>query len=765
MKADQELFGDQLPTYLTRFVGREQELSELTTSVAPARSVTICGVGGAGKTRLAVEFARRLSRDPAHGGSTDGVVWVPLVGVSEPEAVPHAVAVAIGLREAAGGGTLPALLRSLEERRLLLVLDHCEQIADACAVLLDQVLRVCPRVSVLATSRRPLEGDAETQFGIPTLGVDERTMSDAVALFLDRGRLTTPRHEVAEADSTAIRDICEGVGGSPLAIELVASWIGVLSPRDVWTRLCRTGDVLGSEAPPVGVRHSSVDSVLDCVWSWLAAEDRRVLCDLSVFPGDFDRPAAEAVAGASLASLSVLTDRFLIQRMPDGAGGSRYHVHELVRDYAAEGLTARGDEAVEEVRARHSDFFRNLASQAAAARDTEDEQPALVALEVDQANVDAALVRAVAAGQVDQALQLSSDLASLWIRSAPLERSAALLTRVLDLPWEPSSQSAVSSRARALNLAGYTALAADDCDLAELRFQQALTLSEQLADTRSAAQSLRGLGSAKGQSGDTAAGETSVQRSLTLCRSIGDDPGVAWSRYALGQIAFACGRVDEAAALLAEAVAAFARLGIGYGSYRAHAQLGELHSRRGSLESALASFGQAVVIQDRRLFVACGAEILEGIAGVAARMRRFELAATLLGAGESWREAFDRPRTSGLQPEYASALHSTVRQLGPAAFGRAYEDGRRRTAALSQALLGPAVTELSAGLSAPPVPLTGREVEVLRLVALGLSNAEIAAQLNVSPRTVHAHLRSIFDKLGVTTRTAAAHEAARIGIA
>jgi tetratricopeptide (TPR) repeat protein len=328
--------------------------------------------------------------------------------------------------------------------------------------------------------------------------------------------------------------------------------------------------------------------------------------------------------------------------MPDGAGGSRYHVHELVRDYAAEGLTACGDEALEEVRARHSDYFGSLASQAAAARDTEDEQPALVALEVDQANVDAALVRAVAAGQVDQALQLSSDLASLWIRSAPLERSAALLTRVLDLPWEPSSQAAISSRARALNLAGYTALAADECGLAELRFQEALSLSEPLADTRSAAQSLRGLGSAKGQSGDTAAGETSVQRSLTLCRSIGDDPGVAWSRYALGQIAFACGRVDEAAALLAEAVAAFARLGIGYGSYRAHAQLGELHSRRGSLESALASFGQAVVIQDRRLFVACGAEILEGIAGVAARMRRFELAASLLGAGECWREAFDR---------------------------------------------------------------------------------------------------------------------------
>ncbi len=764
MSVDQELFCDPLPTYLTRFVGRVQELSELTLLVSAGRVVTLCGVAGSGKSRLAVECARRLNREPRWCGCRDGVVWVPLGTVLEPEAVARSVAAALGLREAHGGGAIHALHRSLGDQWMLLVLDDCEQVADGCGQLLDDVLTACPRVSVLATSRRPLACAAEVVFGIPSLGLDLREPSDAVTMFMDRAT-TCSMHTLTDTDRDAIGEICDRLDGQPLAIELFASWVGLRSPRELLETLREGATVPGSDAPRAGERRS-IDPVLDSTWEWLAAEDRRVVRDLCVFHGGFDRAAAEAVVQATLASLSVLTDRSLIQRMPDTTGGSRYHMHEVVRGYAVERLTALGAESVDELRARHFDYFSSLVERACAAWDTEDEHRAIGALVADQANVDAALGWAGRAGQAARALAMSAGLASLWMDTAPAGHSAELLTRALSLPWQPSSATAIEARVRALLLGGHTALTTGDVDLAELRFGEALMLSERIADSRSTAWSLRGIGAVRRRSGDPATCETYVQRSLALCRETGDEAGVAWSRYDLGEIAFASARFDDALTLFEEAAGAFGRLEIWCGAYRAHTQLGELHRQRDERESALASFERAVAIQGGRNFVTLGAVIFEGVAGVAAQIRQYELAAMLLGAGDSWRDAFGHPRMMDLPLNPTPASRSPTGRGNLRAFGESYEAGRSLTSVRSQALLASAISELTAYLSLQPLParLTGREVEVLRLVALGLSNADIANLLDVSPRTVHAHLRSIFDKLGVTTRTAAAREAVRIGV-
>ena len=229
----------------------------------------------------------------------------------------------------------------------------------------------------------------------------------------------------------------------------------MLSPRDLLAVVAEGATVLSSDRAPVDDRHRSIRSVLDSTWTLLAEDDRRVLSSLGVLRGGFDRKAAETVVGATLASLSVLSDSARIQRMSDSSGGGRYTMHELVRDYAVERLADLVPEAVEELRARHFDYFLSHVERVDAAWETDDEQRALVALEPHEANVDVALAWAIDAGDAYRALRMVGRLFAFWVFSAQLGRSAELLSRVVDLPWEPSSPTAITDRSRALIVAGY----------------------------------------------------------------------------------------------------------------------------------------------------------------------------------------------------------------------------------------------------------------------------------------------------------------------
>jgi len=733
--------------------------------VGSTRLVTICGMGGAGKSRLAVEFARGLNIDRTPGRFSDGAVWVPLLAVTDADDLPNVVASALGIRGAAGGRPIVALQRALRDRRLLLVLDNCEHLASACSDLLDALLPICPQVSVLATSRHALESDLEGVFELPALGVDRGGAADAVALFLDRATITSPAFALTEADSEAVYEICARLDGLPLAIELVASWIRVLSPRDLLATLGEGLTVVSSDTAPVEERHRSIQSVLDGTWTRLAVEDRNVLSRLGVFRGGFDRTAAETVAGATLASLSALAEHSLIQRMPDSTGGSRFHLHDLVRNYAMARLSDPPAEDVEEVRGRHFDHFVVLVERADAAWETRNEQQALVALEPYQTDVESALAWAVETRDTNRALRMTAALFAFWVYTTRLGRMAALLARLVDLPWDSSSTPAIRDRGRALHVAGWDAMLTDHVDLAARRFQEGLALSEQVADAEAAAANLRAIASVRRTSGDVAGAAHCLERARALSRVAGDERGTAWARNDLGGIAYYRGRVEEALALVEEAAGSFARLGMGFGACQAQVHLGGLRLQVGQPALALDCFGRASAIQEGQHFVGHGAELFEGVAEVAAGMHRFELAATLLGAGDSWRQIFGHAHADSTLPSDPSAPVASRRRLGQAAFDNAYEAGRRLRWDQSQALLRSTITELSATVSGSHAGLTSREVEVLQLVALGLSNGEIGERLVVSTRTVHAHLRSIYDKLGVTTRTAAAHEAVRIGLA
>ena len=329
MTVDAELFGDALPTYFTRFIGRERECAELADLLRSPGVVTVCGVGGAGKTRLAVQVVRQLRAD-----ADLRVCWVPLATTLDSAGVVPAVAHGLGL-SGIGGGQLAAALGS---ERAVLVLDNCEHVAAGCRALLGQLVADCVDLRVITTSRVPLGLSCERIYGVPALGsaTDEGgEPTEAMALFVDRAAGVASGYALTELNRPVLAEICRTLQGSPLAIELAASWIRVLSPRDLLTSLARVGPMVGSDSAGfVEERHRSIEAVLDSSWRWLGETDRAVIEALGVFVGGFTREAAEAVAGADLGTLSRLSQLALIQRLPDPYGGSRYQVHELVRNYA-----------------------------------------------------------------------------------------------------------------------------------------------------------------------------------------------------------------------------------------------------------------------------------------------------------------------------------------------------------------------------------------------------------------------------------------------
>ena len=259
MTVDKELFGDTLPTYLTRFVGRDREIATVLSLMLPGRLVTVCGVGGAGKTRLAIEAAKRHRARSAVTEDGGEVYWVPLGAVVDPTQVPAAVATGIGL--AGQDRPIAQVLRALRDRQALLVLDNCEHVAGVCRELLASLLPACPKVTVLATSRVPLELPGEEVFAVPPMGGaglrSDPFESDAIALFLDRATSVAGAYALTEHNAKTLGDICEVLHGLPLGIELAASWIPVLSPHDLLDHLREADTTLASDTAVVEDRHRS----------------------------------------------------------------------------------------------------------------------------------------------------------------------------------------------------------------------------------------------------------------------------------------------------------------------------------------------------------------------------------------------------------------------------------------------------------------------------------------------------------------------------
>jgi len=532
----------------------------------------------------------------------------------------------------------------------------------------------------------------------------------------------------------------------------VASWIPVLSPRDLLDHLQHVDTVLTSDTAIVEDRHRSLAVILDSSWRWLGARERTVLGALAIFVGGFTREAAEAVADADLGALAALVERSLIQRLPDAVGGSRYQVHELIRQYALGHL--QDDRPI---RARHFAYFLELVESLETSWNTQLEPLWSNPINLDLANASAAMMWVLDHGDADGALRMAVGLDRFWHFSvSPPALRLARLEAALDLPWSPSSVMSIRARARAYWNSGILKCRNDPV-AAQGLLEQGFILSQEIGDQAGGARCMLTHGAANLLTGDPEKGRREIAESLVRSQACGDVLGVAWCHDLLGIAAFVIGDYGEASSELLESATQFEKLDAPLGVCHALVDLGLTLRLMGKLADALVVYRNAVRYQRDYRFTTESADTLDGLAAIAAALNRLELAAKLSGTAAGWRETYQQEQWFPMPNDFHESAASVRRRLGEPAWFEAYDAGRKLNSEQAMSLADEALSDLEEELQRRSSGLTAREIDVLHLVAGGLSNAEIAERLVLSERTVHAHLRSIFDKLGVNSRTAAAH--------
>jgi predicted ATPase/class 3 adenylate cyclase len=413
-----------LPVQLTSFIGRGAELVELRRIIAENRLVTLTGAGGVGKTRLAVQVAAQMA-----GQYRDGVWYVDLAPIIDPELVPLAAARAFGLPDQPGRSTMDTLCGFVADRQLLVVLDTCEHVLDASAALVVAVLGASPGLTLVATSREPAGVAGEVSWRVPSLSLAD----EAIELFIDRARHARPDLAVGSADTRAVGEICARLAGLPLAIELAAARVRALSLAEILDSLHDRFGLLTGGARTAVRRHQTLRASVDWSHALLTPSERVLFRRLAVFLGGFDFNAAQAVAAGGdieryqvLDQLILLVDKSLV--VADSTGGaSRYRLLETVRQYAAEKLEEAGE--ADAVRARHRDHYTAMAAVLDTPGRADGRGLAQAELEID--NLRTAFSWSREHGDPELALQLASSLQPLWLARGRIREGLALLHAAL----------------------------------------------------------------------------------------------------------------------------------------------------------------------------------------------------------------------------------------------------------------------------------------------------------------------------------------------
>ena len=404
---------EEAPAEATSFVGRVDDIAEAAARIREARLVTLTGIGGVGKTRLARRAAVAVS-----GQFADGVSWCELAPLTEPAAVAPALATSLGVRRQPDAGVVESIVHFLAPKRLLLVLDNCEHVLDGVRPLVEAVLRGCPRVVVVATSRERLGMSGERVQPVAPLPLpdSERPLdvtAPAVALFVDRARAVRPDLQLGAANLAAIVGVCRHLDGLPLSLELAAARIRSLNPADLSARMASQLELLSPTGPDAG-RHSTLRGVLDWSYNLLTPTQRRLFDRLSVFSGSFDLSAAEEVGSGDGVEVGQVVD--LLASLVDASmitvgateGRVRYSLLETLRAYGWSHLSNQDE--VDTVHLRHAGHFASVAEQADLGLRGPDEAAWVATIDRELDNLRSAHQWLVRTAQVELALRLSRGL-------------------------------------------------------------------------------------------------------------------------------------------------------------------------------------------------------------------------------------------------------------------------------------------------------------------------------------------------------------------
>ena len=761
-----------LPGEVSSFVGRRRELEEVRRLLAESRLVTLTGVGGTGKTRLALRIAAEVRR-----AFDDGVWFVDFTQLREPrllaqdaeaqDPLAYLVMTALGVREQ-GDGSSPVLqlVDHLAGRRVLLVLDNCEHLAAACAVLAGALLRACPGVRVLATSRERLATAGEVLYPVPLLpvpgpdqrpGLAELGRYDAVALFVARAQAVAPGFAVTETNRDAMARLCRRLDGLPLAIELAAARVRALAPQQI---LERVSDRFARVSRGGPARQQTLRACVEWSFDLCSKPERMLWARLSVFVAGFELDAIEGVCGGEtlpddlLDLVAGLVDKSIVERAEVDEQGehARYRMLAIIRDYGQEQLIEAGEQAI--LRRRHRDWYRQLAARGTAEWLGPRQAYWYARLTAEHPNIRAAVEFCLdQPGEAEAALRIVVDLPrAYWSSLGVASEGLSWLEKALAQAVAPTAL-----RAQALLQASALAIWRNDNDTVTRLLDQGERLAQRLHDPVALAlacyvRSHTALGRE-----DLTVMIESAERGLAILPA-GPEPAMTLRQHLLLQVLLAAGltgdyvragqcyqEVEQLVGPRSEVAGrSYAKWALGLAAWRA-ADAGEAdHHVQESLRIQRTAGHRSPYTT---------ALALEVLAWIAAGQRQHRRAATLLGAAHTLQTALAHNLAGLLVGDHEPCERQARDALGDSAFLDAFRHGH----ALSfDAALAYGLDELLQTAPTPPTegstPLTRRERQIADLLAQGLSNKDIARTLVISQRTAESHVEHILTKLGLTNR-------------
>jgi predicted ATPase len=630
-----------LPIQQSEFIGRVLELRAAGELLRAHRLVTLVGAGGSGKTRLALQLAAGASdRFP------DGVFWVPLAPVREPHLVEQTIARSVGAR-----GELD---EHLADRSLLLVLDNLEQVVAGVSHLLAGILSACPNVHVLATSREPLRITAEQRFAVHPL-----SSADAVALFVERARAVDPSF----VEDETIETICRRVDRLPLAVELAATRVNVLTLDALLARLDHRLPLLTGGSRDMPERHQTLRATIEWSEELLSTAERQLFQYLAVFPASFDLKAAEEVCAADLSTISSLADKSLVHP----ATGGRFALLETVQEFADERLTVTKRE---ELAQRHGRYFTEVAEAMAGAQSWPPNPERFGDLDENLANLRAALQWAQSSGDHELSLRLGIALSRYWIDRGHRLDACRWLERA------PLADPSVSTtlRAAALEAAGLLAyFVVPDPDQAERYYTQSMALHRELGNVERVAFLLNRLGRIASERADLDRATSLHRDALALFEKAADNAGRAATGHLLAGVARDQSRYEESERLYVEAIRLARASFPGLVRHSLHS-LGDLALDRGDCRRAVAHYQASLEVTgagERRSRILCVAGIASALAGLGA----YPLAGRVWGAVEAEERALGFRMLADERQRYERWAKITREHLGDASFLAAFGEG------------------------------------------------------------------------------------------
>jgi non-specific serine/threonine protein kinase len=745
-----------IPVAATSFVGRRRELSTARRLLGRSRLLTLTGVGGVGKSRLAMRLASDAQRMFA-----DGVCVVELAPLRRPDLLVETVADALGLVDRSTRTSRDALCDRLRDKRMLLVLDNCEHLLSGCAALAKAALRVAPGLKILVTSRQALNVDAEQIMQVPPLSVPDHEVPESaaglmryesVALLSERAAAVLAEFTVTEDNRAAVARLCQRLDGIPLAIELAAVRLRELSPHQLAERLTDRFRLLDRGRFGALPQHQSLRGLIDWSYQLCSPQERSMWARMSVFAGGVDLDAAEEVCrGADIPRDDVLdlvaglVDRSVVSG-EESDGRVRYRMLETIREYGRQRLAERGANGT--LRRAHRNYFRRLAEQAGASWFGPHQVDWYRRLRAEHANLRTALDYCLTEpGETGAGLRMASALAMYWFASAAPSEGRHWLTRLLGNAGERNPE-----RVHGLVVATFLGLVqGQDTDPAAT-VKELRRLAEQAPEPTLLAHVAHLSGWAAVRRHDLARAAADLDTAVAGYETAEDLSWLATALRLSATVATARRQVDRAVALCQRCIALCEAHGEQW--YRSFAlwNLGTLALDAGDHHAAVALERDS--LRCKRGFndgIGIGL-CLDVLSRAAAETGDVERAAILLGQSHTrWTAASTAP-LPGLRRLRDECEERTRRALGERTFRAAFHRGARLS--LDQGIAYALDEEPTAtpSVGGDPAALTPREAEVADLVARGLSNKAVADRLVISARTVESHVDNILTKLGFSTR-------------